>query len=142
VSVRALILQDVALRFDVEREEFSMSVFIGSVVLNVSDSSRAAEFWSRALDYVPRSNNPEFLHPEEWSPPSITRHDHGAGAHLHLDRGDKMHLDLWVDGDSDLRTEVDRLVSLGAKRVAWVYPDNAQHVVLADTEGNLFCVCA
>lgn len=43
-------------------------------------------------------------------------------------------------GSSDLETEVDRLVALGATRVDWVYPDDAEFVVLADTEGNLFCV--
>ncbi|NDL57920.1 VOC family protein [Phytoactinopolyspora mesophila] len=118
-----------------------MGVFIGSVVLNVSDSERAAEFWSQALGYVARSNNPEFLHPEKRRSTSATRLDHSAGAHLHLDRGDKMHIDLWVDEGSDLEAEVERLVSLGATRVEWSYPEGAQHVVLADTEGNLFCVC-
>jgi hypothetical protein len=119
-----------------------MTVFVGSLVLNVSESDRAAEFWSQALGYVRQANNPEFLHPEEWRPPSNTRLDHAAGPHLHLDKGDRAHLDLWVDRDSDLETEVERLVSLGARRVDWVYPEGAAHVVLADTEGNLFCVCA
>ncbi len=36
--------------------------------------------------------------------------------------------------------EVERLVALGATRVQWTYPDDADFVVLADTEGNLFCV--
>ena len=36
--------------------------------------------------------------------------------------------------------EIDRLISLGARRVEWVYPEGAIFVVLADTEGNLFCV--
>jgi Glyoxalase-like domain len=35
---------------------------------------------------------------------------------------------------------VRRLISLGATRVDWAYPDDADFVVLADTEGNLFCV--
>jgi hypothetical protein len=35
---------------------------------------------------------------------------------------------------------VDRLVALGATRVEWTYPEDADFVVLADTEGNLFCV--
>lgn len=118
-----------------------MAVFIGSVVLNASDRSRAAEFWSKALAYVPQSNNPDFLHPVEWHAPSTTRLDHGAG-HLHLDRDDKTHIDLWIDGDSDLETEVERLISLGATRVDWAYSEDADHVVLADTEGNLLCVCA
>jgi glyoxalase superfamily protein len=50
---------------------------------------------------------------------------------------------VWVDRDgSDLDTEVERLVALGARRVDWVYPEDADFVVLADTEGNLFCVIA
>ena len=43
---------------------------------------------------------------------------------------------------SDLETEVERLVALGAERVEWTYPEDADFVVLADTEGNLFCVIA
>ena len=51
--------------------------------------------------------------------------------------------DLWVDRTaSDLETEVERLLALGAKRVEWTYPEDADFVVLADTEGNLFCVIA
>jgi hypothetical protein len=109
-----------------------MAVFVGSVVLNVSDAGRAAAFWSQALGYVPQPDNPEFLAPKG-----------GDGPRIHLDTDDKMHLDLWVDRDSsDQQTEVERLIALGAKRVDWDYPDDADFVVLADTEGNLFCVIA
>jgi hypothetical protein len=118
-----------------------VSVFIGSVVLNVADSGRASEFWREALGYVRGPQNAEFLAPPEWSPPSMSRADHRA-AHLHLDRGDRMHLDLWLEEGSDLEAEVARLVALGAERVEWDYPDDADFVVLADTEGNLFCVVA
>ena len=38
------------------------------------------------------------------------------------------------------KAEVERLISLGAQHVDWVYPDGANFVVLSDTEGNLFCV--
>ena len=107
-----------------------MSVFIGSVVVNVSDAGRAAGFWCQALGYTPTTENPEFLAPRG-----------GPGPRLHLDTGDRMHLDLWVDRkDSDLETEVERLVALGATRVDWDYPEGADFVVLSDTEGNLFCV--
>lgn len=34
------------------------------------------------------------------------------------------------------------VLALGAKRVYWTYPEGADFVVLADTEGNLFCVIA
>jgi catechol 2,3-dioxygenase-like lactoylglutathione lyase family enzyme len=105
-------------------------VHIGSVVLNVTDIRRAAEFWGKALGYVPAPHNPDFLIAE-----------HGDGPRLHLDAKDRTHLDLWTDNAQEQAAEVERLVSLGARRVEdWVYPDGADFVVLADTEGNLFCV--
>jgi hypothetical protein len=81
------------------------------------------------LDTVPRHGNPAFLVPES-----------GEGPRLHLDEDDRMHLDLWAADEEEQLAEVERLVSLGASRVDWVYPDGADFVVLADTEGNLFCV--
>jgi catechol 2,3-dioxygenase-like lactoylglutathione lyase family enzyme len=109
-----------------------MSVTFGSLVLKVSNVSRAAEFWSRALGYVPREGRPQFLEPAA-----------GNGPEIHLDEDDRTHLDLWVDREtSNLDAEVARLISLGARRVDWEYPDDADFVVLADTEGNLFCVIA
>lgn len=102
---------------------------IGSVVLQVSDVSRAASFWRKALRYVATPGNPAFLAPEC-----------GAGPRLHLDEDDRMHLDLWTAGRTEQLAEVERLVSLGAGRVEWEYPDDADFVVLSDTEGNLFCV--
>jgi hypothetical protein len=109
-----------------------MAVFLGAVVLNASDIGRASEFWSKVLGYVPEPDNPAFLCPQG-----------GERARLHLDENDRSHLDLWVDRrDSDLQTEVERLIALGAKRVDWDYPPGADFVVLADTEGKLFCVIA
>ena len=118
-----------------------MAVFIGSVVLNVSDNGRASGFWGRALGYVPRSDNPDFLTPEGWSPPSRSLRDHAGGVHLHVDEQDRTHLDLWIEEGDNLEAEVERLVSLGATRVLdWTYDEGADHVVLADPDGNLFCV--
>lgn len=105
-----------------------MGVSIRSIVLNVADMDRARKFWSRALDYTPQ-DNPDFLAPAA-----------GAGPRLHLDETDRTHLDLWVSAGSDQQAEVERLVSLGATRVDWDYPEDADFVVLADPDGNLFCV--
>ena len=103
---------------------------IGSVVLNVTDIGRAATFWSNALGYVPRAgDNPGAL----VSP-------RGEGPALLLDETDRTHLDLHVAGEEEQQAEVERLISLGGRRVDWVYPDGAHFVVLCDTEGNLFCV--
>jgi catechol 2,3-dioxygenase-like lactoylglutathione lyase family enzyme len=102
---------------------------IGSIVLNVTDLDRAAGFWAGALGYTAAAANPAFL-----------RDVRGAGPRLHLDETDRTHLDLWVDSAQEQAAEVERLVGLGAHRVDWDYPRDADFVVLADPEGNLFCV--
>jgi catechol 2,3-dioxygenase-like lactoylglutathione lyase family enzyme len=109
-----------------------VAVTAEAVVLKVDDARRAAEFWAGALGYKAEEDSPDFLVPPQ-----------GNGVRLHLDERDRTHLDLWLDrSTSDLDTEVERLLALGAKRVEWTYPDDADFVVLADTEGNLFCVIA
>jgi catechol 2,3-dioxygenase-like lactoylglutathione lyase family enzyme len=106
-------------------------VRIGSVVMNVGDIGRAAEFWCGALGYrVREGSDGAKLVPQD-----------GQGPALLLDRDDRMHLDLWAANAEEQAAEVERLIGLGARRVEdWVYPDDADFVVLADTEGNLFCV--
>ena len=105
-------------------------VEIGTVVINVADVRRAAEFWGRALGYVPRSEGSLTLVPERGNGPSLT-----------LDETDRMHLDLYVADAAEQQAEVERLIALGARQVDdWQYPDDADFVVLADTEENLFCV--
>ncbi|MDD9206271.1 VOC family protein [Georgenia sp. 10Sc9-8] len=41
---------------------------------------------------------------------------------------------------ADLQREVERLMSLGAWRVAWDYPPDPDFIVLSDPDGNVFCV--
>ena len=103
-------------------------VRIGAIVLQVSDTGRAGAFWSRALGYQ-RGANPDFLLPGE-----------GGGPRLHLDETDRTHLDLWAANEGEQLAEVERLEALGATRVEWDYPEGADFVVLADPDGNLFCV--
>ena len=52
----------------------------------------------------------------------------------------RVHVDLVVDSAAEQTSEVDRLVAIGASRVAWTYPTDPDFVVLADPEGNRFCV--
>ena len=103
---------------------------IGAIVVNVADTRRGAAFWSEALQYA-YGENPDFLVPD----PGDAR-----APRLHLDSDDRTHLDLWTDSAEEQRAEVERLLRLGATRVDWNYPDDADFVVLADPDGNLFCV--
>jgi len=105
---------------------------LGAVVMKVSDVDRAAAFWSAALGYEKQPSNPAFLVPDDAAP----------GTRLHLDDQDRTHLDLWAENAADQQAQVERLISLGARRVDWEYPDNADFIVLADPDGNVFCVIA
>lgn len=107
---------------------------VGTVVLNVSGTRRAAEFWAKALGYAVRGGAVD----DDES--AVLVATEGQGLAVTLDEDDRMHLDLHVDSEEELQTELERLVGLGAKRVDWCYPAGAGFVVLADTEGNLFCV--
>ncbi|WP_326584271.1 VOC family protein [Streptomyces sp. NBC_00481] len=113
---------------------------IGSVVMGASDVRRAAAFWTKALGYVPREE-PE----DDWV---VLVHPRGTGAQLSLGRSEtpvqerpRVHLDLYAGNAEDQAAEVERLLDLGATRVDWDdYPEGADFVVLADPEGNRFCV--
>lgn len=117
---------------------------LGTVVLGADDVDRAVSFWSTALGYEPvhfpgADNENEFT---ILVPPS------GEGTRVALQRAEtptqdhpRVHLDLVVDDAEEQASEIERLMGLGAIRVAWeLYPPDPDFVVLADTEGNRFCV--
>ncbi|MER5780823.1 VOC family protein [Streptomyces mobaraensis] len=117
-------------------------VSIGSLVLGVDDMERAAGFWSRALGYVPRDGAVDA------SFTVLVPATGGAGVQLALMRSEtaaerypRVHLDLYAADAAEQAAEVERLVGLGAERVEWDrYPEDPDFVVLADPEGNRFCV--
>jgi catechol 2,3-dioxygenase-like lactoylglutathione lyase family enzyme len=114
---------------------------IGTVVMGVSDLARAEAFWRAALDYLPLEESRD----AGW----ITlRPASGQGTRLSLELSEstvlhhpRLHLDLYAGDRAEQGRQVERLVSLGAVRIDWdSYPEDPDFVVLADTEGNLFCV--
>jgi catechol 2,3-dioxygenase-like lactoylglutathione lyase family enzyme len=115
---------------------------IGTVVMGVGDLHRAVDFWTQALGYVPKR---EIAADDDFT---ILVPAEGHGAHLALDVSEtpvqehpRVHLDLYAGDAADQAAEVNRLVALGAARVDWdLYPSDPDFVVLADTEGNRFCV--
>lgn len=115
---------------------------IGTVVMGVDDLRRAVDFWTRALDYVPKR---QLVAEDDFM---ILVPATGAGTPLALDvsaspvqKHPRVHLDLYAGDAADQQAEVERLVGLGAQRAEWdLYPDDPDFVVVADPEGNLFCV--
>jgi hypothetical protein len=114
-------------------------VRIGSIVLRVDDLKRQTEFWAAALDYAPREG------PDESDDFVLLRPRDGVGPNLSLDQvrstvqvPPRIHLDLYTE---DQAGEVERLIALGATEVHWdKRPADADYVILADPEGNRFCV--
>jgi catechol 2,3-dioxygenase-like lactoylglutathione lyase family enzyme len=115
---------------------------IGTVVMGVGDLRRASDFWTRALNYVPRR---EITAEDDFA---ILVPVVGDGAHLALDLSEtpaqphpRVHLDLYAGDAADQASEIERLVSLGATLIDWDrYPEDPDFIVLADPEGNRFCV--
>jgi predicted enzyme related to lactoylglutathione lyase len=110
---------------------------IGSIVLRVDDLRRQTEFWEAALGYVRRDETSD-----DWM---LLRPKDGRGPNLALDPAPstvqvppRIHLDLYAE---DQAAEVERLKGLGATEIHWdKRPPDADYVILADPEGNRFCV--
>jgi predicted enzyme related to lactoylglutathione lyase len=110
---------------------------VGSIVLRVDDLQRETEFWAAALDYVPRvddSDDFRLLRPRNGEGPNISLDLHHGAPRV----PPRIHLDLYA---ADQAAEVRRLIGLGATEVHWdKRPPDADYVILADPEGNRFCV--
>jgi catechol 2,3-dioxygenase-like lactoylglutathione lyase family enzyme len=109
---------------------------IGSIVWGVRDVPRAIAFWSAALDdrpLRPPSADWAILVPRIGPGPQMAITVVSSTAETHQ----RHHLDLYAH---DQAAEVERLVALGAARVDWRTPPGADYVVLADPDGNRFCV--
>jgi catechol 2,3-dioxygenase-like lactoylglutathione lyase family enzyme len=114
---------------------------LGTVVVGAGDVARAVSFWSSVLGFDPirfegADDDFTILVPptREGTRVAIHRSDARPADHP------RVHVDLVVDSHAEQLAEVERLIGLGATRVDWDYPDEPDFVVLADTEGNRFCV--
>jgi catechol 2,3-dioxygenase-like lactoylglutathione lyase family enzyme len=108
---------------------------IGAIVWGVRDLHRSIQFWSKALNYkLRRAPDVDFaiLVPTEGEGIQLS-----LNAAVNSDKPKRHHMDLFTH---DQAREVERLLSLGATRVDWKYGPNADYVVLADPDGNTFCV--
>ncbi|QUH04425.1 VOC family protein [Saccharopolyspora erythraea] len=112
-----------------------MKLDIVMVTFDCTDPQGLAEFWTRALDMTVAFDAGEFM---MLSPKS------GNGPALGLQRvpeprtgKNRVHIDLSTD---DPAAEVRRLVELGARELGGYEAPGIRWRVLADPEGNEFCV--
>ena len=110
---------------------------VGSIVIRVDDLRRQKDFWTAALNYVPREGDGDDF--------ALLRPKDGVGPNVSLDRvrstlqiPPRIHLDLYAE---DQAAEVKRLIGLGATEIHWdKRPPDADYIIMADPEGNRFCV--
>ena len=115
---------------------------VGVIVLGVEDVDRAKAFWGEALGYDVRTDGFG-----GWATVLVPPDD-GPGTKVALQTSEtplqdrpRLHLDLHVASADEMAAEAERLVAIGAERVDWdSYPDDPDFVVLADPDGNRFCI--
>ncbi len=105
------------------------------LIVDCADPSRLAAFWAAALGWQPTGSYDEGV--EIAGPP-------GSGASLVFIRvpeaktvKNRLHLDLRPD---DQDAEVERVIARGATRADVGQDGSESWVVLADPEGNEFCI--
>ena len=113
-----------------------MPVRLSAVALDVGDHGRMTAFWAAVLEAEPFDVGEGFA--------SLPL---GAGTTLDLIAvpepktvKDRLHLDLVAAPGSTQEQEVERLLALGAVPADVGQGDDVTWVVLADPEGNEFCV--
>ena len=112
---------------------------IANVIVDCSDPRAMAHFWGEAMDWTLHDVTDEH---------ALLRSSRGVGPYLEFLRTADLktvkgrgHLDLLPYTDDDQAAEVTRLQALGAT-LADVGQGDAAWKVLADPEGNEFCVLA
>ena len=109
---------------------------IGSIVIDCINFDGMLAFWKEALHYMtrtPADNGWVILRDPDGRKPNVS---------LQLDPEklvgrNWLHFDLYTN---DQKSEVERLLKLGAKRHPQDYEPDDDFVVLEDPDGNLFCV--
>jgi predicted enzyme related to lactoylglutathione lyase len=111
-------------------------MIVGSVVIDCNDFDRMFAFWQEALRYTPREPADD-----DWV---VLSDPGGTGVNVSLQQvpeprvgKNRLHLDLYT---AEPEAEVERLLAIGAARHPGDLEPEADFVVLADPEGNLFCV--
>ncbi|WP_435112154.1 VOC family protein [Nocardiopsis synnemataformans] len=108
------------------------------IAIDAADAEAVAAFWSRVLDWpiVEEAEDGFSLAPH-------TGADLGVDVFAVPERKsikNRLHLDLRVTDGLTVAQELERLLGLGAVQVDVGQPEDARWTVLADPEGNEFCL--
>lgn len=114
-----------------------MTSRIAVLAIDARDPDAVADFWCQALDWrvTERSDEGVSIAPPDDSWPTIDVLPVPEDKTVK----NRLHLDLRADGVST-DVELERLLALGARRVDVGQADDVTWVVLADPEGNEFCL--
>ncbi len=122
-----------------------------TVVIDCRDPQAQAHWWAEALDYqvVYDSADEAAAIPKGMSEDAVTDLDEWMGlgqglVFVPVPEGktvkNRLHIDLAPHTSQDRDAEIERLLAMGATRVDVGQPDDVTWTVLADPEGNEFCV--
>ncbi|HEY7014197.1 MAG TPA: VOC family protein [Streptosporangiaceae bacterium] len=114
-----------------------MPVRLHHVVIDTHDLPRLARFWTQALGWKILSEREReiVIGPDEEAPVGICFMPVTSVKAVK----NRVHLDLTTGAD-DREAEIERLLALGATRVDIGQTGTESWTVLADPEGNEFCV--
>ena len=114
-----------------------MALELRSTVINARDLPRMVAFWQAAVGGEVRG-----------TVDSARQYVALRGSHLAIqlspdeDRPPgRWHLDFFTSEAAEQAAEVARFVALGATVVRHTQEPDDDYVVMADPEGNLFCIC-
>jgi catechol 2,3-dioxygenase-like lactoylglutathione lyase family enzyme len=119
-------------------DDVAVTVRLRNITIDCADPAKVAGFWSQVTGFREDPENPNLPDDEEW----LLLGPAGAPRLLFIRVPERktvknrMHLDLRPE---DQAAEVGRLETLGARRVS-VGQGEVSWVVMADPEGNEFCV--
>lgn len=114
-----------------------MPVSLHHIVIDTHDLPTLARFWAAVLRWRILSERPReiVIGPEESAPVGICFMPVSENKTVK----NRLHLDL-TSGQEDREEEIERILSLGGRRVDIGQSGNESWTVLADPEGNEFCV--
>ena len=109
---------------------------LAAVVIDVADLNRAATFWSAVLGVAPgeRIRKYQFIGPSNGVPAILLQEIPEPKVSKN-----RVHLDLACD---DIDAALRRVEELGGRKVRVVHDPDETFIVVADTEGNEFCLDA